>query len=80
MMVRALDQLHVSSVRSSVLHKGEEFEISDHQGKLLVERGLVAAIDGEKAEPKPDNKMAPAPRNKKKRAPAAKAAPAASAD
>ena len=74
MKVKALDQLHVSSVRAAAFRKGEEFEVSDEEGKALVERGLVAKVAGEKKAAAPSNKKAAAPRNKKAAAPKNKSA------
>ena len=42
MILKALDTLHISSVSSNNLLAGQTFELDDHFGKLLIERGLAA--------------------------------------
>ena len=74
MKVKALDQLHVSSVRAAPFSTNEEFEVSDEEGKALIARGLVAKVGGEKKAAAPKNKKAAAPRNKKAAAPKNKSA------
>lgn len=64
MKLKALDQIHVSSVKADSLRPGEEFEVGDALGKELVakhpQRFAVlegaAEADGEKAEKPPANK------------------------
>ncbi len=61
MKLKALDTLHISSVKSENIAPGETFEVSDADGKSLIDRGLAVAA---KAAAKPKNKMAAAPGNK----------------
>lgn len=44
MILKALDTLHISSVSSNNLLAGQTFELDDHFGKLLIERGLAAEV------------------------------------
>jgi len=44
MILKALDTLHISSVSSGNLLTGQTFELDDHFGKLLIERGLAAEV------------------------------------
>lgn len=74
MRVIANDTLHVSSVKADNLLPGEEFEVSDDQGRQLVERGVATEVKGgateppaAKAEIAPLNKMIAPPANKSKR-------------
>lgn len=65
MKVKALDQLHVSSVKAETIRPDEEFELGDAEAKSLAERGLVKIIGaGAKAAAAPENKMEKAPENK----------------
>lgn len=64
MKMKALDSLHVSSVRADIIRPGEEFEVNDGDGKMLADRGLAQEIGGAKAESAPKNKAEPAPGNK----------------
>ncbi|MBX7496768.1 hypothetical protein K3172_12955 [Qipengyuania sp. 6B39] len=63
MKVKALDTIRVSSAGGRK-EKGETFEVNDHEGKELVERGLVKKVPAEKAAPKPKAKVAKKPENK----------------
>lgn len=63
MKLKAIDTLHVSSVRPENLLAGEEFEVSEAVGQSLVDRGLAAEVKA-KAAPAPQNKAEPAPKNK----------------
>lgn len=66
--MKAVDQLHVSSVRPGSIQPGEEFEVSGHVADDLEKRGLAVRVGGDeaetKAEPAPENKMEVAPENK----------------
>lgn len=74
MKLKALDQVHISSVKADSLQPGEEFEVSAATGKeLLAKRpGTVeqvadedSGVPDEKAEPAPENKaVSAAPANK----------------
>lgn len=66
MKLKALDQIHVSSVKADSLRPGEEFEVNDVQGAELLKAhpNRFEQIGGAKAEPKPANKAEPAPANK----------------
>jgi hypothetical protein len=68
MKLTALDTLHVSSAGPDNILAGEQFEVSDEQGKALVSRGLASEVAGDqpeaKAEPAPKNKVERAPKNK----------------
>lgn len=72
MRLKAKDTMHVSSVKADNLVKGEEFDVSDAEGKQLIQRGLA-----EKVKAPPAAKRAAAPANKKAAAPSNKRAPAA---
>lgn len=61
MKLKALDTLLVSSVKSDNLLAGEEFEVSDNEGRGLVERGYAVEVKAAKAH---SNKMAKKPANK----------------
>lgn len=78
MKLKAVDTLHVSSVKADNIKPGEEFEVSDDLGRQMVERGLATAVSAEKpaprAEPEPAkadvpplNKMDAPPSNKSKK-------------
>jgi len=76
MKLKALDQIHVSSVQADSLRKGQEFRVSDALGAELLKRHPTTfeqladdeadadAYAGEKAAPEPLNKAEPAPPNK----------------
>lgn len=70
MKLKAKDTLHLSSVKAENIRPGEEFEVSDGEGKSLVDRGLATKV----ASPKPAAKKAAAPSNKKAAAPKNKSA------
>lgn len=61
MKLKANDTLHISAVKADNILPGETFEVSEAEGKSLVDRGLASEV---KAAPKPANKMAKAPANK----------------
>ena len=63
MKVKALDTIRVSSAGGRK-EMGETFEVSDHEGKELVERGLVEEVEGKTAAKKPAKKAAKKPQNK----------------
>lgn len=72
MFLKALDTIRVSSAGRGKLVAGDEFEVSDFEGKVLVDRGLAEEVKGkpkaeEKAAPEPKNKAAPKPANKGKK-------------
>lgn len=60
--MKARDSFHASGV--GTVHAGKEFEVHDALGKDLQDRGLADVVGGAKAEPTPQNKVAPAPANK----------------
>jgi hypothetical protein len=72
MKLKALDQIHVSSVKADSLQPGEEFEVSAATGKELLAKHPSTfqqieepEVSPEKAEPAPENKAEPAaPANK----------------
>lgn len=77
MRLKAVDTLHVSSVKPDNILPGEEFEVSDDIGRQIAERGLATEVRGikpdkpeetkpeeTKAEPAPLNKMTAPPANK----------------
>jgi hypothetical protein len=79
MKLRAIDQVHISSVKADSLRPGEEFEVSDAVGKDLMKAHpdkFSAVEEGEQAEAAAatDAKSEPAPSNKAEDAPANKAA------
>ena len=47
MILKALDTLHISSVSSNNLLAGQTFELDDHFGRQLIERGLAVEVDGD---------------------------------
>lgn len=73
--MKAVDTLHISSVKADSLQPGEEFEVSGHIAEDLEKRGLAERV-GEQAEQKADevseNKMEAAPANKAAKAPKSK--------
>ncbi len=64
MKVKAIDTLHISSVKDENIAPGDEFDIADDVGKQLLDRKLVEEVKGNKAEAAPQNKMDAAPVNK----------------
>jgi hypothetical protein len=62
MKLKATDTIHVSSVQADNILAGEQFEVSDAEGKSLVDRGLAVEV---KAAAKAQNKMASSPSNKR---------------
>lgn len=51
MILKALDTLHISSVSSNNILAGQSFELDDHFGRQLIERGL--AVEVSVSEPAP---------------------------
>ncbi|MFZ5736316.1 MAG: hypothetical protein ACOY6K_05475 [Pseudomonadota bacterium] len=81
MRLRAIDQVHISSVKSDSLRPGDEFEVSDSAGAELLAKlpGKVAqlgdaatTVTNEKAAPPPQNKAEDPPSNKSKPKPRSK--------
>lgn len=68
MHLKALDQVQVTAVRPTPLLPGEEFQISDDTGELLMKKQprLFVRVDtpAGKAEQAPQNKSVPPPKNK----------------
>lgn len=63
--MKAVDTLHVSSVKADNLRPGEEFEAPQYVADDLEARGLATRVREAKAEPDAlENKMEPAPANK----------------
>lgn len=68
--MKAVDTLHISSVKADNIMAGEEFEVAGHLADDLEQRGLatrasVAPVPEAKQEPAaPENKMVAAPLNK----------------
>lgn len=79
MKLKALDQIHISSVQSDSLRPGQEFVVSDAAGAELLKfhSDKLAHVGDEeptvKAEPAPTNKTEAPPENKAESAPANKA-------
>jgi hypothetical protein len=46
MILKALDTLHISSVSSHNILAGQSFELDDHFGRQLIERGLAVEVGG----------------------------------
>ena len=44
MILKALDTLHISSVSSNNILAGQSFELDDHLGRQLIERGLAVEV------------------------------------
>ena len=44
MILKALDTLHISSVSSNNILAGQSFELDDHFGRQLIERGLAVEV------------------------------------
>lgn len=70
MKLRALDQIHVSSIQPDSLRPGQEIEVSAALGAELLKKhpatfeSIEADDGGEKADPAPSNKAEDAPANK----------------
>jgi hypothetical protein len=65
MQLKALDQIHISSVSSETLKPGQIFAVSEALGiELLKKHPAKFENAGEKSEPAPNNKAEPAPMNK----------------
>jgi hypothetical protein len=75
--MKAVDTLHISSVKPDSLQPGEEFEVAGYVAEDLEARGLAERVSDKpaqteapasdpeaKAEPAPENKMEAAPENK----------------
>jgi hypothetical protein len=71
--MKAVDQVHISSVKADSLQPGEQFEVTEATAKDLEDRGLAKRVGGAKAEPAPTNKAEPAPTNKAAPAPISRA-------
>lgn len=70
--MRALDQLHVSSVQADTIRPGEEFETTTAEAERLAAQGLAERVE-EKADPAPANKARKAaPANKARKPKAGK--------
>lgn len=88
MKLRALDQVHISSVQSDSLRPGQEFEVSDDLGNKMLKSlpGLLARVDAEPFGGKGDHDQngetggAAPPAEKAEPAPLNKAEPAAPAN
>ena len=69
MKLKANDTLFISSVKSDNILPGEQFEVSDAEGKRLIDDGLATLVRpakrsaGKTARP-PKNKMQPTALNK----------------
>jgi hypothetical protein len=67
MKLKAKDTLFISSVSSENILPGGTFEVSDAEGKRLIDRGLASAVkskaSGKAAQPA-KNKMQPTTLNK----------------
>jgi hypothetical protein len=64
MKLIALDTVHVSSASSENILEGQRFEVSDAEGKSLIDRGLAKKAEGASARNKAEgrsrsNKSAP---------------------
>ncbi len=69
MKLKALDTIHISSVKADSLRPNEEFTVSDGHGAALIKQhpAKFERLDepaSEKAESAPLNKAEPAPANK----------------
>ncbi len=79
MRLKVLDQVHVSSVQPDALRPGQEIKVTPEEGEALLSKlpayfeqlesdqetpPAPEAAEGEKAEPAPPNKAAPARKNK----------------
>ena len=51
MILKALDTLHISSVSSNNILAGQSFELDDHFGRQLIERGRAVEVAGRESEP-----------------------------
>lgn len=69
MKLKAIDTLHISAVKSDNILPDEEFEVSDAEGRRLIEAGYARAV---KAAAAPKNKKAPEANNKAAAAPKGK--------
>lgn len=69
MKLKVLEQIHISSVSSETLRRGQEIEVSDATGEELLAKHadkfeLLMAQRSAKAAVAAVNKQAPAPKNK----------------
>lgn len=67
MRLRAIDQIHISSVRAETLRPGDSFELNESAARVLLKAhpGVIEIDDGSvKAERRPLNKALRAPANK----------------
>ena len=51
MILKALDTLHVSSVSSNNILADQSFELDDHFGRQLIERGLALEVASDEPAP-----------------------------
>ena len=51
MILKALDTLHISSVSSNNILAGQNFELDDHFGRQLIDRGLAVEVAASESEP-----------------------------
>lgn len=64
MILKALDTLHISSVSSNNILAGQSFELDDHFGRQLIERGLAVEVAGSEPAPAVTRKSGAAHRTK----------------
>jgi hypothetical protein len=64
MILKALDTLHISSVSSNNLLAGQTFELDDHFGRQLIERGLAVKVGNAEPAPAVTRKSGPTHRTK----------------
>lgn len=64
MKLKVLDQIHISSVSSDTLRRGEVIEVSDASGEELLQRHPDKFELSGKKRAAAKNKQAPAPENK----------------
>lgn len=62
--MKALDQLHISSVKADTLIPGEEFEVTTARADELEAAGLAKRVGTKAEKAAPENKMEAAPVNK----------------
>lgn len=64
MILKALDTLHISSVSSNNILAGQTFELDDHFGRQLIERGLALEVVSDEPAPAVTRKAGSTPRAK----------------
>lgn len=64
MILKALDTLHISSVSSNNILAGQSFELDDHFGRQLIERGLAVEVGENEPAPAVTRKSGSTHRNK----------------